>query len=340
MVDKIMEPLIDPLGDRIVKSVTPPPHRPLSSENIFAPARTDFKDPNAPLLVDWKLIMKNFQKNGRLSKEAAVRLLRTALETFKKEENIVKVPDPVVFVGDIHGQFFDLVKMLDLVGKIGDLNFVFLGDYVDRGMFAFEVVATLYALKLCYPNKITLLRGNHECRQMTENFNFLIEIEEKYDHEIYDLLMETFDALPLAALVDNKILAVHGGISPELQNMQAINKIDRFKEVPRVGLFTDLMWSDPVENETGHLDELFSKNSKRSCSFLFGNQAANNFLEMNNLLCVVRAHEVQMNGYKLHQWNGPAEFPAVITIFSAPNYCDVYNNKAAVLRFENNQIKI
>jgi serine/threonine-protein phosphatase 2B catalytic subunit len=171
---------------------------------------------------------------------------------------------------------------------------------------------------------------------MTENFNFLIEIEEKYDHEIYDLIMETFDALPLAALVDNKILAVHGGISPELQNMQAIYKIDRFKEIPRVGLFTDLMWSDPVENETGYLDELFSKNSKRSCSFLFGNQAANNFLEMNNLLCVVRAHEVQMNGYKLHQWNGPAEFPAVITIFSAPNYCDVYNNKAAVLRFENN----
>jgi serine/threonine-protein phosphatase 2B catalytic subunit len=194
-----------------------------------------------------------------------------ALDVFKKEENIVKVPDPVVFVGDIHGQFYDLVKMLDLVGKIGELNFVFLGDYVDRGMFAFEVVATLYALKLCYPNKITLLRGNHECRQMTENFNFLIEIEEKFDKEIYELTMETFDALPLAALVDNKILAVHGGISPELPNLQAINRIDRFKEIPRVGLFTDLMWSDPVENDAGNLDELFAKNSKRSCSFLFGN---------------------------------------------------------------------
>lgn len=106
---------------------------------------------------------------------------------------------------------------------------------------------------------------------MTENFNFLIEIEEKYDNEVYELMMETFDALPLAALVDNKILAVHGGISPELQSMQAINRIERFKEIPRIGLFTDLMWSDPVENETGYLDELFTKNSKRSCSFLFGN---------------------------------------------------------------------
>ena len=98
-----MEPLLDPLGDRIVKTVVPPPHRPLYSENIFAPAGTDFKDPNAPLPVDWKLIMKNFQKNGRLSKEASIRLLKMALEMFKKEENIVKVPDPVVFVGDIHG---------------------------------------------------------------------------------------------------------------------------------------------------------------------------------------------------------------------------------------------
>lgn len=94
------------------------------------------------------------------------------------------------------------------------------------------------------------------------------------------------------------------------------------------------MWSDPVENETGYQEGDFKKNYKRNCSYLFGSQATNAFLESNNLLCVVRAHEVQMNGYKLHQWNGPAEFPAVITIFSAPNYCDVYNNKAAVLRFE------
>jgi len=151
-----MEPLLDPLGDRTIKSVPLPPHRPLGSEHIFGTA--------SGLLVDWKAMMKNYQKHGRLSKEATMKLLRMALDLFKKEENIVKVPDPVVFVGDIHGQFFDLVKMLDLVGKVGDLNFVFLGDYVDRGMFAFEVVTTLYALKLCYPNKITLLRGNHECR--------------------------------------------------------------------------------------------------------------------------------------------------------------------------------
>eukprot|EP00347_Sterkiella_histriomuscorum_P009810 403339803 len=312
-----MELLKDPLGDRIIRTVPLPPNKPLSAEHLYG--GTD--------LPDWKLLLKYYVSGGRIDK-------------MQKEPNIVKVPDPVIFVGDIHGQFYDLNKMLELVGKIGQINFVFLGDYVDRGMFSFEVISTLYAMKLNYPNHITLLRGNHECRQMTESFNFRVEVEEKFDQEVYDLLMESFDSLPIAALIDNKILAVHGGISPELVKFTLINKIDRFKEIPKVGLFTDLMWSDPVENETGYQDQDFKKNNKRNCSYLFGSSAANNFLENNNLLCVVRAHEVQMSGYKLHQWNGPAEFPAVITIFSAPNYCDVYNNKAAVLRFENNQIKI
>ena len=87
---------------------------------------------------------------------------------------------------------------------------------------------------------------------MTESFNFRIEMQEKYDIETYEMIMESFDNLPLAALIDNKILAVHGGISPELQNLNNIMRIDRFKEIPKVGLFTDLMWSDPVENETGY----------------------------------------------------------------------------------------
>mmetsp|Transcript_10231 Transcript_10231/g.10196 ORF Transcript_10231/g.10196 Transcript_10231/m.10196 type:complete len:232 (+) Transcript_10231:284-979(+) len=230
--------------------------------------------------------------------------------------------------------------MLELVGRIGELNYVFLGDYVDRGLFSLEVVLVLYALKLTYPKEVTLLRGNHECRQMTESFNFRIEVEEKNDLDVYELFMDSFDCLPIAALIDNKIIAVHGGISPELQNIAVLNKLDRFKEIPKQGLVTDLMWSDPVENETGYQDKDYIPNKKRSCSYIFGNSAANSFLDKNNLLCIVRGHEVQQQGYKLHQWNGAEEFPAVITIFSAPNYCDVYNNKAAVLKFENNSIKI
>ena len=237
-----MEPLVDPFNDRIIRSLPPPPHRPLTSDMVFG-------NNNVP---DWKMLIQNFVKGGRVHKELAIKIVKMATAIFKKEENIVKVADPVIFVGDIHGQFYDLNKMLDLVGKIGAINFVFLGDYVDRGMFALEVVITLYALKLNYPSHITLLRGNHECRQMTQNFNFKIEMDEKFDTETYELVMESFDTLPLAALIDNKILAVHGGISPELESLSNIMRIDRFKEIPKVGLFTDLMWSDPVENETGY----------------------------------------------------------------------------------------
>ena len=147
------------------------------------------------------------------------------------------------------------------------MNFVFLGDYVDRGMFALECVMTLYALKLNYPSNIILLRGNHESREMTTNFNFRIEMEEKLDTETYDLIMDLFDALPLAALVANKILAVHGGISPELHDINCIMRIDRFREIPKQGLFTDLVWSDPVENEKGELDTVFKNNVQRNCSY-------------------------------------------------------------------------
>ena len=122
-----------------------------------------------------------------MAKEAIVQLLKMAMDVFKKEDNLVKIKDPVVFVGDIHGQFFDMCKMMDLVGRIGELNYVFLGDYVDRGMFALEVVLVLYALKINYPNNVLLLRGNHECRQMSENFNFRTEILSKYDESIHQM---------------------------------------------------------------------------------------------------------------------------------------------------------
>eukprot|EP01015_Nassula_variabilis_P026016 TRINITY_DN514_c0_g1_i8.p1 TRINITY_DN514_c0_g1~~TRINITY_DN514_c0_g1_i8.p1 ORF type:complete len:262 (+),score=36.54 TRINITY_DN514_c0_g1_i8:56-841(+) len=118
------------------------------------------------------------------------------------------------------------------------------------------------------------------------------------------------------------------------------NKIDRVKEPPRQGLFCDLLWSDPVDNDDGSCQGVFKSNDVRGCSYFFGLDAINKFLDQNNLLSVIRAHEAQVDGYKMHRWSGSSEFPAVITIFSAPNYCDVYNNKAAVIKFENNTLNI
>lgn len=122
-------------------------------------------------------------------------------------------------VGDIHGQFYDMVKMLEVGGKPENIKYLFLGDYVDRGSFSLEVLLVLYSLKLNYSKTIFMLRGNHECRQMTSFFNFRSEVLYKYDAELYDLIMESFDALPLSCLVNGKFLALHGGISPSLKSV-------------------------------------------------------------------------------------------------------------------------
>ena len=116
--------------------------------------------------------------------------------------------------------------------------------------------------------------------------------------------------------------------------VEDINKINRFIEPPKYGLFCDLIWADPVENDDGVCEGPFRTNDIRGCSYFYGQDAVTNFLERNNLISVIRAHEAQLEGYKMHRWNGGQEFPMVITIFSAPNYCDVYNNKGAVIKFD------
>ena len=159
------------------------------------------------------------------------------------------VKEPVCVVGDIHGQYNDLINMMK---KLGDpdaekLNYLFLGDYVDRGEEGIEVCIFLFALKINFPQEMNLLRGNHESRSMTEDFTFREEVLNKFDQEVYELFMDTFDQLPIAAHVNGKYLCVHGGISPELSKIAEINLIDRKREIPMEGMLCDLVWSDPME---------------------------------------------------------------------------------------------
>lgn len=262
------------------------------------------------------------------------------MNMFRREPNLLQLKDPVTVVGDIHGQFHDMIKMLEIGGSPETTRYLFLGDYVDRGSFSIEVVLLLYAIKVSFPSTVYMIRGNHECRQMTAFFNFRSEVMYKYDLEVYDKFMESFDMLPLSCVINNKFIALHGGISPELRTLDDINRLNRFTEPPRQGLYCDILWSDPVENDQGRSPDLFKSNEVRGCSYFFNVEAVNRFLRRNDLLSVIRAHEAQLDGYKMHRWNGNNEFPVVITIFSAPNYCDVYNNKAAVIKFENNTLNI
>lgn len=154
--------------------------------------------------------------------------------------------------------------------------------------------------------------------------------------------MDSFDCLPLAAIMNQQFLCVHGGLSPEIFTLDEIRKLDRFKEPPAFGPMCDLLWSDPLEDfgtEKAN-QESFCHNSVRGCSYYYSYSASCEFLQRNNLLSIIRAHEAQDQGYKMYRKSQTTGFPSLITIFSAPNYLDVYGNKAAVLKYENNVMNI
>lgn len=177
------------------------------------------------------------KKEGKIAKADVVKMGELALEIIKKEPTLVYMNEPVCIVGDIHGQYYDLCHLIEKAGKPKKINYLFMGDYVDRGTFSMEVVILLFALKLNFPESMVLLRGNHECRNMTQHFTFREEAIRKYDEDVYKLVMEVFDAMPLCAIVNKKYFAVHGGISPELKKIENLEKINRFKEPPTEGLF-------------------------------------------------------------------------------------------------------
>ncbi|KAI9451336.1 Metallo-dependent phosphatase [Russula earlei] len=298
-----------------------------------------------------EFLREHFLREGRVTEDQALAILRQSTDLLMTERNVLKVTSPVTVVGDIHGQYYDLMKIFEVGGKITETTYLFLGDYVDRGCFGIECLLYLYALKLWYPDRLFLIRGNHECRHLTEYFTFKRECLHKYSENVYEACIESFSALPIAALLDGKFFCVHGGISPELNTVSDIDRINRFMEPPSSGLLCDLLWSDPVPN-FGHEDEpsphsslvprgqMWGHNSTRGCSFYFTYDAVIKFLERNDLLGVIRGHEAQDAGYVMFRKTPTKKFPSVITVFSAPNYLDAYHNRGAVLKYANKSITI
>ncbi|QLL32405.1 hypothetical protein HG536_0C05740 [Torulaspora globosa] len=321
--------------ERVIKDVPPITGRLPADEEVFA------RDTGLP---NHEFLREHFKREGRLRESQALRILAMATSCLSKEPNLLHVPAPVTVCGDIHGQYFDLLKLFEVGGNPETTPYLFLGDYVDRGSFSFECLIYLYALKLNFSSHFWLLRGNHECKHLTSYFTFKNECLHKYSLKVYEACCQSFNTLPLAALMNGQYFCVHGGISPELNTAQDVNRINRFREIPSRGLMCDLVWADPIETYDEDADhpsaENFTPNSVRGCSFAFNYEAACAFLQRTGLLSIIRAHEAQDAGYRMYKNTKTLGFPSLLTLFSAPNYLDTYKNKAAVLKYEANVMNI
>lgn len=317
--------------ERVMTDVPPPAAHTPTREELFSA-----NDPSKP---DLAFLKRHFSQEGKLTEEQALWIIDQGTQILRSEPNLLDVEAPVTVCGDIHGQFFDLLKLFEIGGNPAETRYLFLGDYVDRGYFSIECVLYLWAHKIWYPRTFFLLRGNHECRHLTDYFTFKLECLHKYSERIYEACLEAFCALPLAAIMNKQFFCVHGGLSPELVTLDDLRALDRFREPPTHGLMCDLLWSDPIEDfGEERTPQNFVHNHVRGCSFFYTYKAVTSFLERNKLMAVIRAHEAQDAGYRLYKRT--ASFSSVLTIFSAPNYLDQHNNKAAVLIYGNNSMNI
>jgi len=264
------------------------------------------------------------KKKEPLTEQEVQVLCNKAKEIFEKESSVQPVRAPVIVCGDIHGQWHDLKELFRIGGTPPDQNYLFMGDYVDRGYYSVECVSLLVCLKVRYSDRIVLLRGNHESRQITQVYGFYDECLKKYGNpNVWKYFTELFDYLPLTALIEDKIFCLHGGLSPTIQNLDEIRQLDRVKEVPHEGVMCDLMWSDPDDRKGWGI-------SPRGAGYTFGADISDKFCSCNNLTMISRAHQLVMEGYQQTHDN------KVVTIFSAPNYCYRCGNQAAIMTLDEN----
>ncbi|OJT12258.1 Serine/threonine-protein phosphatase 6 catalytic subunit [Trametes pubescens] len=234
-----------------------------------------------------------------------------------EESNIQPVSSPVTICGDIHGQFWDLLELLRKGGPVPETSYIFMAR-----MYSFSELGrtaqTLDRVTL-YPDKVTLLRGNHESRQITQVYGFYDECQQKYGSAlVWKACCSVFDYLNLAAIIDGETLCVHGGLSPDIRTLDQIRVLSRAQEIPHEGAFCDLMWSDPDEVENWAV-------SPRGAGWLFGGSVTREFNHVNSLRLIARAHQLVQEGYK-YMFD-----EQLVTVWSAPNYCYRCGNMASIL---------
>jgi serine/threonine-protein phosphatase 4 catalytic subunit len=261
--------------------------------------------------------------HSKLPQDLEVKAIcQKATEILVDEGVIQNVKAPVTICGDIHGQFCDLLNLFKICGNCPKTNFIFLGDYVDRGEYSVETILLLISLKVQYPKSITLIRGNHESRQISQVYGFYDECIRKYGStNVWKYCTEIFDYFTISALVEERVFCVHGGLSPSILTLDQIRKIHKQQDVTLSGAMSDILWSDPEEIEGWRF-------SPRGAGYLFGADICESFCHRNKLELVVRAHQLILEGFRWMFENH------LVTIWSAPNYCYRCGNVASVLEID------
>jgi len=272
-------------------------------------------------------VMEKMKENKFLHKKYLVQIISKIKDIYSTKLSLVDIdiPDEDEFnvCGDIHGQYYDLLNIFKVNGYPSQKNpYLFNGDFVDRGSFSVECIITLLCWKVLYPDHFHMSRGNHESKNLNKLYGFEGEVKKKYDDPVYECFSELFCTLPLGHVLNKRVMVVHGGLfSQDGITLDMIKKENRFREPPEKGIMCEILWSDPTLLLGRHP-------SKRGVGVAFGPDISKKFLELNKLDLLVRSHEVKDAGYQVEA-DGK-----VITIFSAPNYCDQMGNKGALIRFK------
>lgn len=279
----------------------------------------------AALDVDQMIQNLLFVRSARPGKEVMLPerqitlLCHAVRDIFISQPILLELEAPIKIVGDIHGQYYDLLRLFEYGGFPPEANYLFLGDYVDRGKQSLETVCLLLAYKVKYPENFFLLRGNHECASINRIYGFYDECKRRYSIKLWKTFTDCFNTLPVSAVVDEKILCMHGGLSPELKSFEQIRRIMRPTDIPDSGLLCDLLWSDPDKDISG-----WGEND-RGVSYTFGPDVITKFLNKHDLDLICRAHQVVEDGYEFFARR------QLVTLFSAPNYCGEFDNAGSMM---------
>lgn len=256
---------------------------------------------------------KRFQKP--ITEETVIRACRQVKDVFAREPVMLEIDANIVVVGDLHGNIDDLLRIFERMRYPPAMRYIFLGDYVDRGLFGTEILLLLFALKIKFPEHIYMLRGNHETENLSRFYGFYKELTSKYSDKVYTEILEVFSQLPLCAVVGDRIFCVHGGISPYLEFIEDLEDEPKPKDFTTSGILTDMVWSDPSADTDDF--EL----SDRGCGYTFGADALATFLDNNDLDLLVRSHEMCPEGINWPYSDDEENVDRCLTIFSSSNYC-------------------